>query len=124
MAGCIAHEVIFKFSFYLSRIKNCFRKSLSSDLHQAILFNNIKNLYNNVVFLLYNLGVNIILFTLSRMFLLATKFFGSLWSHIRSRDSPHQFYATPNYCLQVCCGSYTPPTAHSNQFQLFHDSSR
>jgi len=24
----------------------------------------------------------------------------------------------------VCCGWRTPPTAHSNQFQLFHDSSR
>jgi hypothetical protein len=24
----------------------------------------------------------------------------------------------------VCCGWRTPPTAHSNQFQLFHDSGR
>jgi len=24
----------------------------------------------------------------------------------------------------LCCGWYTPPTAHSNQFQLFHKSSR
>jgi hypothetical protein len=24
----------------------------------------------------------------------------------------------------VCCGWPKPPTAHSNQFQLFHDSSR
>jgi hypothetical protein len=24
----------------------------------------------------------------------------------------------------VCCGWHTPPTAHSNQFQLFHDSGR
>jgi hypothetical protein len=24
----------------------------------------------------------------------------------------------------VCCGWRTPPTAHSNQFQLFHDSDR
>jgi len=24
----------------------------------------------------------------------------------------------------VCCGWCTPPTAHSNQFQLFHDTSR
>jgi hypothetical protein len=24
----------------------------------------------------------------------------------------------------VCCGSSTPPTAHSNRFQLFHDSGR
>jgi hypothetical protein len=24
----------------------------------------------------------------------------------------------------VCCGWRTPPTTHSNQFQLFHDSSR
>jgi hypothetical protein len=24
----------------------------------------------------------------------------------------------------VCCGWRTPPTTHSNQFQLFHDSGR
>jgi hypothetical protein len=24
----------------------------------------------------------------------------------------------------VCCVWHTPPTAHSNQFQLFHDSGR
>jgi hypothetical protein len=24
----------------------------------------------------------------------------------------------------VCCGWLTPPTAHSNLFQLFHDSGR
>jgi hypothetical protein len=24
----------------------------------------------------------------------------------------------------VCCGWRTPPTAHSNRFQLFHDSGR
>jgi hypothetical protein len=26
--------------------------------------------------------------------------------------------------IWVCCGWCTPPTTHSNQFQLFHDSSR
>jgi len=27
-------------------------------------------------------------------------------------------------CLWVCCGWSTPPTTHSHQFQLFHESSR
>ena len=26
--------------------------------------------------------------------------------------------------VRVCCGWRTPPTAHSNRFQLFHDSGR
>jgi len=26
--------------------------------------------------------------------------------------------------VRVCCGLSTPPTAHSNQFQPFHDSGR
>jgi hypothetical protein len=26
--------------------------------------------------------------------------------------------------VRVCCGWRTPPTAHSNLFQLFHDSGR
>jgi hypothetical protein len=26
--------------------------------------------------------------------------------------------------VSVCCGWRTPPTAHSDQFQLFHDSGR
>jgi hypothetical protein len=26
--------------------------------------------------------------------------------------------------IVLCCGWRTPPTTHSNQFQLFHDSSR
>jgi hypothetical protein len=26
--------------------------------------------------------------------------------------------------IWVCCGWLTPPTTHSNQFQIFHDSSR
>jgi len=26
--------------------------------------------------------------------------------------------------IWMCCGWCTPPTTHSNQFQLFHDSSR
>jgi hypothetical protein len=28
------------------------------------------------------------------------------------------------FTITVCCGWHTPPTTHSNQFQLFHDSSR
>jgi hypothetical protein len=30
----------------------------------------------------------------------------------------------PAAIVWVCCGWSTPPTAHSNQFQLFHDSGR
>jgi hypothetical protein len=26
--------------------------------------------------------------------------------------------------VSVCCGWHRPPTAHSNRFQLFHDSGR
>ena len=42
--------------------------------------------------------------------LLATKFIGSLWSHIWSTDSLHHFYAPPKYCLHVPeNGTYVGP---------------
>jgi hypothetical protein len=37
----------------------------------------------------------------------------------------HLVFITPLLLsAAVCCGWRTPPTAHSNKFQLFHDSGR